>query len=114
MRSLLTVAISMVVAGMALGCGDARKSEPLEGPIELSPDELRGQQLFMKRCNECHPQGEAGIGPALNDKPLPDALIEAKVRDKTGQMPNFSDAQITDEDLDKLVAYLAKVRGHGD
>ena len=93
-------------------CGEARKSEPLTGALTLSPDEMRGQEVFYAKCNECHPHGESGIGPALNDKPLPSVAIDAKVRGNLpgGNMPSFGEDIISDDDLDHLTDYLEALR----
>ncbi|WDT80226.1 MAG: cytochrome c [Candidatus Manganitrophus sp.] len=50
----------------------------------------RGETIFMHACNQCHPKGEAGLGPALNNKPLPAFMIRFQVRHGLGAMPAFS------------------------
>jgi mono/diheme cytochrome c family protein len=105
--------LAMLVAPLALfslACGDERKSEPLSGPIQLSPEEQRGQKVFMRNCNECHPGGEGGLGPPLNSIALPEPAIKTKVREKTGNMPSFSETALPPDDLDKLVDYLETLR----
>lgn len=109
MKRMATIALGLLAVA-SVACGEERKSEPIKGPIELTPEEQRGQQVFMRQCNECHPQGEAGLGPPLNSIPLPGAAIKTKVRTKTGNMPSFSETALSPDDLDKLVSYLEKVR----
>lgn len=101
-------------AGFALlvaGCGSARRDVPFTGP-HTPPDEriAVGQRVFASDCNGCHPGGTQGIGPALNNKPLPGWLIRFQVREGLGSMPAFSDEEISDADLDALVAYLVWLR----
>ena len=60
----------------------------------------------MARCHQCHPGGTAGLGPAINNAPLPGGLVKAQVRNGLGAMPGFSQEQISDEELDALVAYI--------
>lgn len=113
-------AISITVAGLAAagapGCGSPRKSEPLAGPLRFSaldPEDraaIRGRRVFMTNCYQCHPAGEAGLGPALNDKPVPAIAIRTQVREGLGAMPAFSEQEISDEELDNLVEYLFALR----
>jgi mono/diheme cytochrome c family protein len=91
----------------AIGCGSARRSEPLVGAFTPASAAIeRGERVFMANCHPCHPGGEAGLGPALNDKPLPGALIRLQVRAGLGAMPAFAATEIADADLDALLAYL--------
>ncbi len=98
-----------------VACGPARRSEPLAGPLLLEdPVLVQGEQVFARHCHECHPRGEAGLGPSLNDKPLPTWLIRFQVRNGLGVMPRFSSEQISPEELDALVLYLTALRRHGE
>lgn len=108
-------AVLLLVAGAATavaGCGATRRSEPLRGPLSLGEQEARGQVVFMEHCHQCHPSGEAGLGPALNDKPFPTFLKRFQVRRGLGAMPSFSEEQISDQELDALMAYLSALRDH--
>jgi mono/diheme cytochrome c family protein len=108
MRALMvTTILGALIFGS--GCGADRRSEPLTGtqPV-LTAEELIGQRVFMRECNSCHPQGAAGLGPALNDKPIPAAFIKLQVRVGFGAMPSFSDDDITEAELDALVAYISE------
>jgi mono/diheme cytochrome c family protein len=106
-RTALLLVLALVVAG----CGSARRSEPVLGrPLPLGELAAQGQVVFMTHCHSCHPAGEAGLAPALNDKPLPDFLKRFQVRQGMGVMPSFSRDQISDEQLDALVEYLRVLR----
>ena len=100
------VALALLVAS----CGSARRSEPIVGPIAFAPEAARGEQVFMRHCHECHPKGEAGLEPALNDKPLPGWLIRFQVRRGLGAMPAFPEDEISPAELEDLVAYLRALR----
>ncbi|HYH21411.1 MAG TPA: cytochrome c [Azospirillum sp.] len=103
-------------AALALGaCDDtARRGVAFLGPMELTdPKLVAGERAFMRACNQCHPRGEAGLGLALNDKPLPDFAIRAQVRAGLGAMPAFSREDLSDADLDAIIAYLDYLRGRG-
>ena len=104
----------LVISGLLLTTGcSARRGEPIAGPLAISQPEItRGQQVFMRECHQCHPGGEAGLGPAINNKPLPGFLIKIQVRNGLGAMPAFSQNEISPEDLDRLVDYLKALRNH--
>ena len=108
--SLVLVAVALTACG-----GSTRRSETIQGqaaPI-VSKDQIAGQRVFMKNCNQCHPLGEGGLGPPINNKPFPAAMIEAKVRTGLGgDMPPFSDKEISSRELDQLVAYLEALRSN--
>jgi mono/diheme cytochrome c family protein len=94
------------------GCS-ARRGEPLYGPLPITSAAVKnGQQVFMRECHQCHPGGEAGLGPAINDKPLPGFLMRFQIRNGFGAMPAFSRDDISPEELDDLVSYLRELRHH--
>jgi mono/diheme cytochrome c family protein len=98
---------------MISGCGSARRGEPLVGPLRLEETQLvSGRQVFLTHCQQCHPGGEAGLGPALNNKPLPDFLVRLQVRRGLGVMPAFSEDRISHGELEDLTAYLRALRNH--
>ena len=112
MRSLLGPVVWLSCAcgfGLsAAACGASRQSEPVTGKsTPLDAKELAGQRVFMRDCNGCHPQGDGGLGPALNDKPVPAAAIKLQVREGLGAMPAFDEREITPEELDALVAFMS-------
>lgn len=112
LRTPVTVLILLLLT--MTGCGSARRGEPIAGPMSLATDTARhGQQLFMKHCQQCHPGGEAGLGPAINNKPLPGFLIRFQIRHGYGAMPAFGEDQIASEDVTALLEYLQALRKHG-
>ena len=114
MHALIVASVGALA--LAWGCRSARRSEPIAGPItfaERSPKgqaAIRGQRVFMLHCYQCHPAGEAGVGPALNDKLLPGFAIRTQVRRGYGAMPAFSQREIAGPELDDLVEYLTELR----
>jgi mono/diheme cytochrome c family protein len=73
---------------------------------------MDGKKLFMKHCDQCHPRGESGLAPAINNKPLPAFLIRFQVRHGLGAMPKFSQDVITDQELEQVITYLQALRHH--
>ena len=93
------------------GCGSVRRGEPFTGVREWKDPEIRrGEVQFATHCHQCHPGGEGGLGPGLNDKPAPGWLMKTQVRTGLGAMPSFPKEVISGEELDDLVAYLLAVR----
>lgn len=94
-------------------CSSARRGEPVAGPLPLASEEIvRGRQAYLAFCDKCHPGGEAGLGVALNNKPLPSFLIAFQVRRGMGAMPSFPEEVLTDRQLDSLIGYMKALRAH--
>jgi mono/diheme cytochrome c family protein len=114
MKSRATHSLALfLLAWLLVTCGSARRGEPLTGPFPIHSEEVaHGQRIFMAVCHQCHPGGENGLGPALNDKPIPEFVIRYQVRHGLGAMPAFSEEQISEKDLDHVIAYLKRLRSH--
>jgi mono/diheme cytochrome c family protein len=106
------LAAALLLAPLWFGCATARRGEPLRGPMVLDEKATRGQRVFANFCNGCHPGGEGGLGPALNNKPMPTFVTKFQVRHGLGAMPSFSESAISDAALDDLTAYLGRLRHH--
>jgi hypothetical protein len=87
-----------------------REDPSSPGSVIFTKSEFRGMKLFMRHCNRCHPAGEKGKGPSLNDKPLPDFLIHFQVRKGLGDMPEFSPAEISKEHLKDIILFVRLLR----
>lgn len=104
--------LSIVLTALC-ACATTRGSEPVRGPLPVTTEEQqRGQRAFMGECNYCHPMGDAGLGPALNNKPLPEAAVRLQVRKGMGAMPAFSEQQLSDQDIEAIFAYMLVLRRH--
>jgi mono/diheme cytochrome c family protein len=96
-----------------LGCGPTRNSEPLVTEMKITDASVqRGKVIFDAYCYSCHLQGQGGMAPALNNKPLPRFLIRFQVRHGLGTMPGFSEEKISDRQLEDLANYVAALREH--
>ena len=101
----------LALLGVVAGCASARRSEPILGQTPAAGFEFAaGRQRFMQHCHACHPSGQAGLGPALNNKPLPGALIKFQVRRGLGAMPALNEHHLSDGDLDEIVKYVVALR----
>ncbi len=105
--------IAVILLGllMCASCGSARRGPPFEAAqLPESRPVRTGERVFMRHCHQCHPGGEAGVGPALNNKPLPAVAIRWQVRHGFGAMPAFDEEKIPDAALADLIAYLEALR----
>ena len=105
-------AAPLLLALALAGCGSARRGEPYTA-APATPSDARlalGERVFDLNCSQCHPGGEGGLGPAINNKPLPGWLMKIQVRAGLGKMPAFSSEEISGEELDALVRYLGWLR----
>jgi mono/diheme cytochrome c family protein len=101
----------LLVLLLAVACGEKRRGELVGRPIIAdTPPEKRGERIFYRYCSYCHPGGEAGLGPALNNKPLPESLVRTQVRKGLGAMPAFSADSLTDEQVADVAAFVSELR----
>jgi mono/diheme cytochrome c family protein len=113
--ALLAPALVGGILVLSTACGSSRRSEPMLGPPPLdTPQEQKGEVLYMKFCHQCHPGGAGGLGPGLNNKPAPGAAIRLQIREGVGAMPSFGDNEIIDPDVDAIIAYMLAIRSYED
>lgn len=106
--------VLVVLVTFAGACASPRRGENLgNAPAITDSSEQRGREQYMRHCNACHVGGSGALGPALNDKRLPVFLMRFQVRHGLGAMPRFTREQISDEELDHLMAYLLLLRRAG-
>jgi mono/diheme cytochrome c family protein len=79
----------------------------------LDANQSHGRALFMRHCYQCHPGGEAGVGPAINNKSIPDPVMKLQIRQGVlGTMPKFPSEVISDQDVHRILDYLAVLGEH--
>lgn len=95
-----------------LSCGTARRGEPFQNKPKFAENSkaAMGQAVFSKNCQPCHPGGEAGMGPAINNKPAPGFVIRRQVRIGLGAMPGFKETEISETEMDQLLAFIKAMR----
>lgn len=90
---------------------DAVKKNQKEREQEGSTN-LTGEVLFVRSCNTCHPGGQAGMGPSLENiatKFPQDAQLKQFIRKGKGIMPAQPVDVINDQELDNLIGYLRQL-----
>jgi mono/diheme cytochrome c family protein len=108
---------AFMLAGVVLiilsACYPVRRAEPLVGPMTAANASVkRGEQLFNANCFSCHPGGEGGLAPSLNDKPLPRIAMRFQIRHGLGAMPAFNEQQLSDQEVENIVDYIVALRHH--
>ena len=105
--------IGLIASLVCVGCADARRPNTVPSQtLRRNPRLAEGQRVFMQYCNQCHVGGAAGLGPAINNKPLPGWLVKFQVRHGLGAMPAFGPRSISDSQLDDLVWYVKYLHDH--
>lgn len=110
-RAVFTAAGLLALALLIVACAPAYRGTPTLEPLEIDdPQVALGQKVFFANCHQCHTGGSKSLGLGITNKPLPDWAIRFQVRNGIGQMPAFSEEEISDAELDALVAYLNALR----
>lgn len=119
-RSIVLVALAVVLAAIVAGCGgddDSGDDNGATAPIgtvtngDESGDAANGEQVFASAgCGSCHTFEAAGstgsIGPNLDDAaPSFDAVV-AQVTNGGGAMPAFED-QLTEQEIRDVAAFVS-------
>jgi mono/diheme cytochrome c family protein len=103
-------ALALLVAA-ASGCRSVHRGEVAGAPVPMSsPAVEHGRLTFQQHCYRCHPGGEGGLGPSLNEKPLPVFLMKTQVRRGLGAMPGFDKDEISAHEMNDLMAYMLALR----
>lgn len=98
----LTTAIAAAV-GLA-SCGGQAQPTPT-----LNATASRGEVVFAKYCNSCHPKGGRGSGPSLVQTGIGKDEFALYVRNGKGRMPGFNEGLIPNEDLDQMYEYISSL-----
>lgn len=103
--------LALAALVLAAGCGPKRLPPArADASARLTERQRRGEVVYARHCQSCHPGGGAGLGPSILDKPAPQGAIKLQVRQGLGAMPAFDAAKIPDEDLDALADYVVRLR----
>lgn len=98
-------AVALASLECASACGTGRVAPARAQHAPLTGVLRDGEIAFMHFCDHCHPGGAAGLGPSLNDKPLPRGAIALQIRRGLGVMPPFPERVIDEPTLDAITRY---------
>ena len=123
-RALILLALGAVVAVLA-GCGTGTVTTPtpqtvvgkVTPPPQAKGDAAAGKQVFETAgCKSCHTLKDAGatgtVGPNLDEKMPPAALVVDRVTNGKGVMPAFG-GQLSQKQIADVAAYVSSVAGKG-
>lgn len=99
-----------MLLALAVGCATPRRGPTMATPAALDEKAKRGEIVYMQNCQQCHPNGEGGMGPSMNNRHLPGFAIKAQTRLGAGAMPAFSKDEISHDELDAMVDYMREIR----
>jgi mono/diheme cytochrome c family protein len=123
-RALILLALGVVV-GVLAGCGTGTVTTPtpetvvgkVTPPPQAKGDAAAGKQVFETAgCKSCHTLKDAGatgtVGPNLDEKKPPAALVVDRVTNGKGVMPAFG-GQLSPKQIADVAAYVSSVAGQG-
>ena len=102
-------AIIILCTILCLACTARRMPATSESKKE-NASLAHGRDKYMQYCQKCHPMGEAGLGPALNNNPAPGFIKRFQVRHGLGAMPAFKADVISRNDLNHIMRYLKSMK----
>jgi mono/diheme cytochrome c family protein len=81
---------------------------PQQAQGSPSANPTSGKTIYQSLCNGCHPNGKAGVGPALIG--LDEKTIVQTVRQGKGGMPPFPTDRVSDAQLSDIIAYVETLK----
>jgi mono/diheme cytochrome c family protein len=128
---IAAAAAALVIGGLAVGCGYEGQTtatpETVQGSVpqttettttETTPappgDAAAGKVVFTANCGGCHTLADAGtggtVGPNLDDKKPPAALVVDRVTNGKGVMPPFG-GSLSPKQIADVAAYVSSAAG---
>ena len=130
MKNATWITTSMLAAALALtACGKGKGGETSEEADSTSGGEpavvvadqaewdsllASGQTSFDNSCGNCHPGGDADVGPALKGEKTGSAKMVKQIRKGSGRMAPIGNDKLPEEEMKGLLVYLASIQAVGD
>lgn len=92
------------------GEGDAADDKGVDPKVAWRRRVSRGKQVFIKRCDFCHPDGDGDTGPKLKGIRWPVQKTVNMIRNGKGKMKPMPPAKISSTQMRDLLAYLSTIR----
>lgn len=121
MKTIPSIAACLSLAGLLLsvpGLGGTLSPsrngpEPQATADRETPDVSEGRDTYVRYgCPACHGyegQGAGTTGPRLAPSPIAFRALSAYVRRPTGNMPPYTAAVVTEEELQEIYAFLESI-----
>lgn len=106
---LALIAIGLIVLGQPRINAQNQKAPAKGGAAAAAAGNVdNGKMIFTSQnCGSCHgADAQGGVGPLIGPPSGTMAQFVASVRQPAGQMPPYSDKQVSDQELTDLYAYL--------
>lgn len=113
LRHITRTSVVAVLLGVLPACKSARRREANGRPVEVRPWRMGGRCFKSIAIAVSPGGGEAGLGPALNNKPLLAFLRKTPMRAGLDAMPGFDEEHIRAEELEALMACVLARRHAG-
>lgn len=110
-KILMASGLSMVLVLGACGGGEEESSEEpaTEEDSTASSSDVDAEGIAQSTCASCHGQDfSGGVGPALASTSLSEDEFNEIVRNGEGQMPAFSEDNISNDELSALYTYFSE------
>lgn len=72
---------------------------------QAAEKERNGEAVYQKTCKYCH---EAGVGPELRSRLLPAVYTTQVVRHGNRAMPAFRPTEISEQELERVAAFIER------
>jgi mono/diheme cytochrome c family protein len=111
MRCSAGAVFLVLAAGIPVAGIHSATAQPFPAADTLSPQQLRGRDLFNQSCMVCHVKlqitSPAKYGPDLSQKAMggQEAAIREVIRDGTPNMPAFR-YHFTPDQIDAIASYV--------
>jgi mono/diheme cytochrome c family protein len=104
----LFLATAVAAAVGLASCGEQTQPTPTT-IATVNANRPRGEVVFAKYCNSCHPGGARGAGPSLVQAGLSEDEFKKVVRQGEKRMPAFNEGLIRNDDLDEMYDYIVSL-----
>lgn len=75
---------------------------------QAAEKERSGEVVYQKVCQYCH---ETGVGPEIRSRQLPTVYTTHVVRNGFRAMPAFRPTEISDQELERVAAFIERNKG---
>lgn len=107
---VLLIALAVLLATACAPADGATPTVPgaTATPLAAIGDVARGEELFKKTCAECH--SRPGMMPEDLATLSPEQIRQTVRQGKNGAMPAFSESELSDRDLNDIIAYIKSLK----